>query len=89
MEKEMTLKILKWIRKNFENYNFSVEEHQILIGTEIKISMYDTNEGWEEHSLFFDKKGNMIINYEKIEELKKQLEKIQKQIKELEQGQEL
>jgi hypothetical protein len=76
--------VLDWLKQQFENNFDYCENEQTKTGLKsIKVTIYDNDEGWIEKFLFFDKQGNVIPNYDKQIEIKKQIKELQKELKKL------
>ena len=76
--------VLDWLKQQFEDDFDYCENEQTVNGLKsINVMIYDIDEGWVEKSMFFDKQGNYIPNYDKQIEIKKQIEELQKELKKL------
>lgn len=79
--------VLDWLKQQFENNFDYCENEQTKTGLKnINVMIYDNDEGWIEKFLFFDKQGNIIPNYDKQIEIKKQIKELQKELKKLQEN---
>ena len=56
------------------------------ITTNIIISIYNEDYGWQDKALHFNKQGKNIPNYEKQIEIKRQIKELQKELEKLQEN---
>lgn len=75
--------VLDLLKQEFKN-NFDYgENEQTKNGLKYINVMINKGEYWIEKFLFFDKQGNIIPNYDRQMEIKKQIKELQKELKKL------
>ena len=82
MNYENVKKVLDWLERNLETISY--EERVNAEGLiQIEVSTYDTIEGYDCKSMYFDKKGDIIPNYSRQIELKQQIKELQAELEKL------
>ena len=84
MEKEMFLKVFKWLEKEFKDL-FEYECFTIENMEKINVALY-TEEGWETANAYFNKEGKLISQYEKQLEIKNKIKELQEELRELQEN---